>query len=62
MMNAEIAVPIKLTTDDGREIMIQAWTPTVELDSLTTVVIHGTIRLSPEKFSELAHRASWQNP
>ena len=60
MRNAEIAVPSILKTEDGREIIIQSWTPTVSVDDVTTVTLTGTIRLSPSQWSEMVHRASWQ--
>ena len=47
--NAEIAVPVTLKTEDGRDILVQSWTPTVSVDDITTVVITGIIRLPREE-------------
>ena len=47
--NAEIAVPAILKTEDGREIVVQSWTPTVSIDDKTAVVITGIIRLPREE-------------
>ena len=47
--NAEIAVPVILKTEDGREIIVQSWTPTVSINDKTTVVITGIIRLPREE-------------
>lgn len=47
-MNEAIAVPRKLTADDGREFMLREWTPSVVYNGCVEVTIKAIVNL-PEK-------------
>lgn len=40
-----IALPLKLLTDDGREIALTSWKPSVVIGSFISVEIHGIVRI-----------------
>jgi hypothetical protein len=53
LANEAMSIPKKLTTDDGREILIERWTGSFAIDGVVRVEISGTIRLTKKEKSDL---------
>ena len=47
-INRAIAVPGKITTDDGREIKTTSWKPVSKVGEIITVTIEAQIVFEPE--------------